>query len=135
MLDQDGYPGIKPPWGTLNCIDLNSGLLLWRVPLGEHDELTNAGLAKTGTENMGGATVTAGGLVFCSGTRDNKIRAFSSVDGTELWSATLPLHGTAPPATYEVDGRQYVVVAATGGGKLGGPMGDAWVAFALPRKE
>jgi len=135
LLDQDGYPGIKPPWGSLNCIDLNSGKLLWRVPLGEHEELTKLGMAKTGTENMGGATVTAGGLVFCSGTRDNKIRAFSTEDGAELWSATLPLHGTAPPATYEVDGRQFVVIAATGGGKLGGTTGDAWVAFALPNKQ
>ncbi len=134
VYDHEGYPGIKPPWGTLNCLDLNSGKLLWRVPLGEHEELTRLGVPKTGTENMGGATVTAGGVVFCSGTRDNKIRAFSAADGTELWSATLPLHGTAPPATYEVDGRQYVVIAASGGGKLGGPTGDAWVAFALPRE-
>lgn len=133
IYDQDGYPGIKPPWGSLNCIDLNTGKLVWRVPLGEHEELTKLGVPKTGTENMGGATVTAGGLIFCSGTRDNKIRAFSTTDGAELWSATLPLHGTAPPATYEVDGRQYVVIADSGGGKLGGPTGDAWVAFALPR--
>ena len=135
VLDQDGYPGIKPPWGSLNCIDLNTGLLLWRVPLGEHEELTKKGMPKTGTENMGGATVTAGGLVFCSGTRDNKIRAFSATDGTELWSATLPWNGTAPPAVYEVDGRQFVVIAASGGGKTGGPVGDAWVAFALPAKK
>ncbi|MEJ1974086.1 MAG: PQQ-binding-like beta-propeller repeat protein [Lacunisphaera sp.] len=135
LLDQEGYPGIKPPWGTLNCIDLNTGRLLWRVPLGEHEELTKRGFPKTGTENMGGATVTAGGLVFCSGTRDNKIRAFSATDGAELWSATLPLHGTAPPASYEANGRQYIVIAATGGGKLGGPSGDAWVAFALPNEK
>jgi len=133
LLDQDQYPGIKPPWGTLNCLDLNTGKLLWRVPLGEYPELTKQGLPKTGTENMGGATVTAGGVVFASGTRDGKIRAFSAADGAELWSAQLPLHGTAPAATYEVDGRQFVVIAATGGGKLGGPTGDAWVAFALPK--
>jgi quinoprotein glucose dehydrogenase len=135
ILDQEGYPGIKPPWGSLNCIDLNSGRLLWRVPLGEHVELTKSGVPKTGTENMGGATVTAGGVVFCSGTKDNKIRAFSSADGEELWSATLPWNGTAPPAVYEVDGREFVVIAASGGGKTGGPTGDAWVAFALPRVE
>src|SRR5688572_30729478 len=91
-----------------------------------------AGLPPTGTENFGGAIVTAGGLVFCSGTRDRKIRAFDAENGAELWSAELPLHGTAVPATYEVAGRQFVVIAATGGGKLGGPTGDAWVAFALP---
>ena len=105
------------------------------MPLGEYPELTSRGIPKTGQENFGGATVTAGGLVFCSGTRDNKIRAFSSADGKELWSAPLPLHGTAMPATYEVDGRQFVVLPATGGGKLGGPQGDAWVAFALPAKD
>ncbi|PYJ06840.1 MAG: pyrrolo-quinoline quinone, partial [Verrucomicrobia bacterium] len=133
LLDQDGYPGCKPPWGTLNCLDLNTGKLRWQVPLGEYPELTAQGISKTGTENFGGATVTAGGLVFCSGTLDNRIRAFDKDTGAELWSWTLPWHGTAPPATYAVKGRQFVVVPATGGGKLGGPTGDAWVAFALPK--
>ncbi len=133
LLDHENYPGNKPPWGTLNCIDLNTGRLRWKVPLGEYSELTAQGIPKTGTENFGGAMVTAGGLVFCSGTRDNLIRAFDAATGEELWSRKLPLHGTAPPATYAVDGRQYVVIAATGGGKLGGPSGDSWVAFALPK--
>ena len=95
-------------------------------------ELTAYGFGITGTENFGGAIVTAGGLVFCSGTRDAKIRAFDGDTGAELWSAKLPWTGSAPPATYEVAGRQYVVIAATGGGKLGTPVGDAYVAFALP---
>jgi len=132
FLDHEGYPGSKPPWGTLNCIDLNSGKLLWKVPLGEYPELTRDGVPKTGTENFGGAIVTAGGLVFCSGTRDSKIRAFDQDTGAELWSAKLPWVGTAPPACYEVNGRQFIVIAATGGGKLGTPLGDAYVAFALP---
>ncbi|HRE83900.1 MAG TPA: PQQ-binding-like beta-propeller repeat protein [Opitutaceae bacterium] len=132
LLDHEEYPGVKPPWGTLNCIDLNTGRIVWRVPLGEYAELTAAGIPKTGTENFGGAIVTAGGVVFCSGTRDRKIRAFSARTGQELWEAELPLHGTAPPTTYAVDGRQFLVIAATGGGKLGGKTGDAWVAFALP---
>jgi quinoprotein glucose dehydrogenase len=131
LLDQDGYPGCKPPWGTLNCLDLNTGKLRWQVPLGEYPELTAQGVPKTGTENFGGAIVTAGGLVFCSGTRDKKIRAFDKETGDELWSYTLPLHGTAPPATYSVNGRQFLVIPATGGGKLGGATGDEWVAFAL----
>ena len=135
LLDHEGYPGGKPPWGTLNCIDLNTGKLEWRVPLGSYAALTTAGRPGTGTENFGGAIVTAGGLVFCSGTRDKKIRAFSADSGEELWAAELPLHGTAPPTTYEVDGRQFVVIAATGGGKLGGRTGDAWVAFALPKPK
>jgi quinoprotein glucose dehydrogenase len=133
LLDHENYPGNKPPWGTLNCIDLNTGKLCWKVPLGEYPELTALGIPKTGTENFGGAMVTAGGLVFCSGTRDNLIRAFDARTGEELWARQLPLHGTAPPATYAVNGRQFVVIAATGGGKLGGPTGDSWVAFALPR--
>jgi quinoprotein glucose dehydrogenase len=135
LLDHENYPGNKPPWGTLNCIDLNTGKIRWKVPLGEYPELTAQGIPKTGTENFGGAMVTAGGLVFCSGTRDNLIRAFDAQTGEELWSHKLPLHGTAPPASYAVDGRQYVVIAATGGGKLGGPVGDSWVAFALPKPE
>ncbi len=134
LLDQDQRPGIKPPWGTLNAINLNTGKIAWRVPLGEYEDLTRAGVPKTGTENFGGATVTAGGLVFCAGTRDEKIRAFDSETGRELWEYKLPFGGYAPPAVYEVHGRQYVVIAATGGGKLGGPLGDAYVAFALPQE-
>lgn len=135
FLDHEGYPASKPPWGTLNCIDLNTGKIAWRVPLGEHEELTKQGIKGTGTENFGGAIVTAGGLVFCAGTRDNKIRAFDKETGQELWSAKLPWTGNAPPATYEVNGRQFIVIPATGGGKLGTPTGDAYVAFALPEKQ
>jgi quinoprotein glucose dehydrogenase len=134
LLDDQGYPGCTPPWGTLNAIDLNTGKIAWKVPLGEYDALTKRGIAKTGTENFGGAIATAGGLVFCAGTRDRKIRAFQKDSGQELWSYTLPNGGYATPATYEVGGRQYVVIAATGGGKLGGPTSDAYVAFALPLK-
>lgn len=132
LLDHEDYPGSRPPWGTLNCIDLNTGRLEWSVPLGEYEELTKQGIPITGTENFGGPMVTAGGLVFCAGTRDEKIRAFDKNTGKELWSAKLPFGGYAPPATYEIDGRQYVVIAASGGGKLGTRTGDAWVAFALP---
>jgi quinoprotein glucose dehydrogenase len=134
VLDDEGYPGIKPPWGTLTSLDLNTGRIAWQVPLGEYAALHAAGVPQTGTENFGGALVTASGLVFASGTRDNKIWAFDAATGATVWSATLPLHGTAPPATYEVDGRQYLVIAASGGGKLGGELGDAWVAFALPTR-
>jgi quinoprotein glucose dehydrogenase len=133
ITDPDGYPGCAPPWGQLNCLDLNTGKLLWRVPLGEYDELTRAGLPKTGTENFGGPTVTAGGLVFCAGTRDEKIRAFDKDTGEELWTAKLPWGGYAPPTVYEVNGREFVVIAATGGGKVGTTTGDAYVAFALPQ--
>jgi len=102
------------------------------VPLGEYAELTQKGILRTGTENFGGAIVTAGGLVFCAGTADNMIRAFDKATGVELWKYKLPFGGFASPATYAVDGKQYIVIAATGGGKMGGNMGDAYVAFALP---
>lgn len=132
LTDDQGYPGINPPWGLLNCYDLNTGRVLWRVPLGEYPELTRQGMAKTGTQNLGGATVTAGGLVFCAGTADQMIRAFDADTGAELWKARLPWGGYAAPAVYEVRGREFVVITATGGGKVGGPVGDAYVAFALP---
>jgi quinoprotein glucose dehydrogenase len=132
LTDPDGYPGIKPPWGLLNCYDLNTGKVLWRVPLGEYTELTRQGVPKTGTQNLGGATVTAGGLVFCAGTADQMIRAFDADNGVELWKAHLPWGGFAAPAVYEANGREFVVITATGGGKVGGPSGDAYVAFALP---
>lgn len=132
LVDPEGYPGNTPPWGTLNCIDLNTGKIVWKVPFGEYPELAAKGVPKTGQENFGGAMVTASGLVFASGTRDKKIRAFDTDTGAELWSHQLPLHGTAPPATYEIDGKQYVVLAVTGAGKLGGEAGDSYMAFALP---
>jgi len=132
FYDPEGYPANKPPWGTLNCLDLNTGKLLWQVPLGEYPELTADGVPKTGTENYGGAIVTAGGLLFVSGTRDNQLRAFDKTTGQELWAGKLPFAGSAAPATYQVRGRQFVVIPATGVQHLGTPRGDAWVAFALP---
>jgi quinoprotein glucose dehydrogenase len=132
FYDQDGYPANKPPWGTLNCINLNTGKLEWKVPLGEYPALKAKGIPITGTENYGGASLTAGGLLFVSGTRDNKIRAFDKTDGKELWSAALPFAGSAAPAVYEIAGREYVVIPATGVAHMGTPRGDAWVAFALP---
>ena len=133
FLDPDGYPATAPPWGTLNAIDLNTGAPVWRVPLGEYPELAAAGLRNTGTENYGGPIVTAGGLVFIGATNyDRKFRAFDKATGELLWETTLPFPGNATPATYEVDGRQYVVIFA-GGGKSRGQSGGTYVAFALPR--
>lgn len=133
FLDNEGYPGIRPPWGTLNAVDLNTGKLLWKVPLGEYEELRKKGIPTTGTENYGGPLVTKGSLVFIAATRDEKIRAFDKATGKVLWEAPLPAAGYATPATYMVNGRQYVVIAC-GGGKIGSKSGDSYVAFALPEK-
>lgn len=132
FLDKNGYPGIKPPWGTLNAVDLNSGKLLWKVPLGEFEELTRRGIPPTGTQVYGGPVVTKGGLVFIASTQDEKIRAFDKRSGKVLWEAKLPAAGYATPSVYSVNGRQYVVIAC-GGGKVGSKSGDEYVAFALPR--
>lgn len=127
----DGFPAVKPPWGTLSAIDMNTGEYKWRVPLGAFASLTARGVAPTGTEVYGGPIVTAGGLVFIAATQDNRIRAFDKATGVQLWEAPLPAAGYATPSTYRVNGKQYVVIAC-GGGKLGSPSGDAYVAFALP---
>ena len=130
-LDTNGYPVVKPPWGTLNAIDLNTGEYRWRVPLGEFPELSARGVPVTGTENYGGPVVTAGGLVFIAASKDEMIRAFDRRTGRVRWQAKLPAGGYATPATYLAEGRQYVVIAC-GGGKMGTPSGDSYVAFALP---
>lgn len=131
FLDPEGYPAVKPPWGTLNAIDLNAGTIRWTVTLGEFEKLTKRGIPPTGTENYGGPVATAGGLVFIGATQDEKFRAFDKTNGRVLWEAQLPAGGYATPATYAVDGKQFVVIAA-GGGKMGTKSGDAYVAFALP---
>src|SRR5207302_2611223 len=133
FLDKNGYPAIKPPWGLLNAIDLNKGEMLWQVLLGEFPELTARGIAQTGTESFGGTIVTAGGLVFIGGTKDEKFHAFDKTNGKLLWDFQLNAGGYATPATYAIRGRQYVVIAAGGGGKLGTRSGDEFVAFALPK--
>jgi quinoprotein glucose dehydrogenase len=134
FLDGSGHPAIKPPWGLLNAIDLNKGEFLWRVPLGEYPELTARGIKQTGTENFGGTIVTAGGLVFIGGSKDEMFHAFDKASGELLWQYKLGAGGYATPCTYTVKGRQYVAIAAGGGGKLGTRSGDAFVAFALPAK-
>ena len=133
FLDMDGYPAIQPPWGTLTAIDLNSGKTAWKIPLGEYPELAAQGLTGTGSENYGGAVVTAGGLLFIGATNYDKVfRALDKATGKVLWQTTLPAAGNATPSTYEVNGRQYVVIAA-GGGKSPAPTGGSLVAFALPK--
>lgn len=131
FVDAEYYPAIKPPWGTLTAIDFVSGKIRWQIPLGEYAALTERGIAPTGTRNFGGPVVTAGGLLIIAATSDEKLRIFDKRDGRLLWEYTLPAGGYATPATYAIDGRQYIVITASGG-KLGTPTGDEYLAFALP---
>ena len=130
LKDKNGYPAITPPWGTLNAIDLNTGDYLWRVPLGEFPELTEKGIPITGTDNAGGPVVTAGGLVFIAATKDERIRAFDSSTGEVVWEHQLPAGAFATPITYEVEGKQYLVIAV-GGTRQGHKPGGWYMAFAL----
>jgi quinoprotein glucose dehydrogenase len=130
FVDPEGYPAIKPPWGTLNAIDMNTGTILWKSVLGDTPELRDKGYAQTGTENYGGPIVTAGGLIFIAATKDAMFHAYDQKNGKLLWETKLPQAGFATPSTYMVDGKQYVVIAASGG-KIGTPAGDAYVAFRL----
>jgi quinoprotein glucose dehydrogenase len=129
FLTKEGYPAVKPPWGTLSAIDLNTGNLLWKDTLGDYPALKAKGI-HSGTENYGGPVVTAGGLLFIAATSDAKIRAFNKRTGKLLWEADLPAAGFATPSVYQVNGKQYLVIAC-GGGKLGKKTSDAYVAFAI----
>ena len=130
VTDHEGYPAIKPPWGYMTAIDMNSGDFAWRVVNGEFPELKKRGIKKTGTASHGGAICTAGGLVVKAGTFDKMIRAFDSDTGNVLWEYALPQGGFATPCTYEAGGKQYIVIAAAGG-KSGSASSDEYVAFSL----
>ena len=130
--DHEGYPANARPWGTLTAIDLDRGTFRWQVPLGTYPALEKQGYERTGTFNMGGPLVTAGGLVFLGAAMDERLHAYDERTGELVWEFQLDAGGYATPATYEVGGRQYVVIAAGGGGKPGTRSGDAYYAFALP---
>jgi quinoprotein glucose dehydrogenase len=129
--DNDNYPAVKAPWGTLNAIDLNTGDYLWQVPLGEYPELTAKGVPPTGTENHGGPLVTAGGLLFIAATYDSNLRAFDTKTGKVVWQYKLPAGAFANPITYTVNGKQYIAIAAFGV-RYGLKPGGSYIAFALP---
>lgn len=133
FLDPDGYPAVAPPWGTLNAIDLNTGEFLWKIPFGEYPELVAKGMRHTGSESYGGPVVTAGGVLFIAATVfDRKMHAYDSRTGALLWEYEMPFGGLATPATYMVDGRQFVVIAAGGGKDSKHALGGLYLAFALP---
>lgn len=131
FLDNKGLPAISPPWGTMSAIDLNTGEFLWKIPFGYEESLKEKGINNTGVENYGGPVVTASGLLFIAATKDGMFRAFDKKTGKILWETKLPAAGFATPSTYQVNGKQYVVIAS-GGTKLGTKKGNQYVAFALP---
>jgi quinoprotein glucose dehydrogenase len=134
FYDPEGYPAVTPPWGTLSAINVNTGEYAWKIPFGEYPELAAKGLKNTGSENYGGPVVTAGGLLFIGATSyDRKFHVYDKTTGELLWETTLPFGGNATPITYEVNGRQYVVIAAGGGKDLRHKSGGVYVAFALPK--
>ena len=134
FLDPEGYPAMSPPWGTLNAVDLNTGHYAWKIPFGEFPELVAKGITNTGSPNYGGPVVTAGGLLFIGATSfDRKFRAYDKRTGKLLWQTVLPNAGIATPATYRVNGRQFVVIPAGGGRPAGSKSGTQIVAFALPQ--
>jgi quinoprotein glucose dehydrogenase len=135
FVDPFGAPAISPPWGTLNAVDLRKGSILWKVPLGEYPELVAKGVRYTGAKNFGGPVATAGGVTFIAATPDEKIRAFESHSGSVLWEYKLPAAGYATPSVYMIDGKQYLVIAAGGGGKNATKYGDSIIAFALTEEE
>lgn len=134
FYDPEGYPAVAAPWGTLNAINVNTGEYAWKIPFGEYPELAAKGMKNTGSENYGGPVVTAGGLLFIGATSyDRKFHAYDKATGQLLWETTLPFGGNATPITYEVNGRQYVVIAAGGGKDMRSKSGGVYVAFALPK--
>jgi mono/diheme cytochrome c family protein len=133
FLDPDGYPAVSTPWGTLNAIDLKTGKYLWKIPFGEYPALAKQGIKNTGSENYGGPIVTASGVLFIGATvYDHKLRAFDTSTGKLLWETELPFAGVATPSTYMIDGRQYVVIAASNSRTPNDPQGGMYVAYALP---
>ncbi len=135
FLDPEGYPAFNPPWGTLSAIDLKTGKYLWKINLGEYPDLAQKGMKDTGSENYGGPVLTASGVLFIGATvYDRHFRAFDSRSGKLLWDTVLPFAGVATPSMYMIEGRQYVVIAASGGRDPKSPVGGAYIAFALPAK-
>ncbi|MEC7906646.1 MAG: PQQ-binding-like beta-propeller repeat protein [Verrucomicrobiota bacterium] len=134
LHDQNGYPINKRPWGQLHAIDMNTGDFKWSVPLGTYPELEAKGHGPTGTFNIGGPVVTAGGVIFIGATLDERFRAFAKETGEELWRYQMDGSGYATPSTFMYKGRQYVVIAGGGGSIHQTPSSDSYYCFALPKE-
>jgi quinoprotein glucose dehydrogenase len=132
FLSKEGLPAIAPPWGTLNAVDLSTGKYVWKKTFGNDPAFPNA-KEPTGVESYGASVVTAGGLLFIAAAKDGKLRAYNKRDGNLLWQVNLPAPGFATPSVYEMNGKQYIVIAC-GGGKMNTVSGDSYVAYALPGK-
>jgi len=134
VLGPFGVPCTPPPWGFMGAVSLDTGEILWKVPLGTVPDRIPFPLFEQGAPSLSGVLVTAGGLVFSGHTTDGYLRAHDAETGAELWRDRLPAAGAANPMTYTVEGRQYVVIAAGGHGKLFTRRGDSVVAYALPSR-
>jgi quinoprotein glucose dehydrogenase len=132
IVSPQGLPCLPPPWGELVAVDVSAGTIRWHVPLGTGVKSGGKTIAVSGTPSLGGPIVTAGGLVFIGASMDDAFRAFDLETGQVLWTVQLPAGGQATPMTFQERGKQYVVIAAGGHGKLGTTLGDAVVAFSLP---
>ena len=130
FLDSQGLPAIRPPWGTLQAIDMNTGKYLWKIPFGDEPLLADKQIKNTGTENYGGPVITENGLLMIAASKDGKFRIFNRHTGKLLWQTQLPAAGFATPSTYQVNGKQYVVIAC-GGTKLGTKKGNTYMAFSI----
>ena len=133
LTTRQGLPPVAPPWGELVAIDLSTGELKWRKPLGWIPRASKfPGYKEWGSPSLGGAIVTGSGLVFIAGTQDGYLRAFDIASGAEIWSDALPAGGNASPMSYEIDGKQFVVICAGGHGGFSLIQGSSVVAYALP---
>jgi quinoprotein glucose dehydrogenase len=130
ILDPHGLPCTNGVWGTVSALNLQTGALVWQQPHGTQISAAAQG-ASTGAVSLGGVIVTAGGLVFSAGTKEPLLRAYDAANGKQLWQGALPVPAQATPMTYQLNGRQFVVIAAGGHGLYGSPTGDSVVAFAL----
>lgn len=133
FLSPLGLPCTQPPWGKLVAVDLKAQNILWEVPLGRITDVAPAPVPnfEWGVPNMGGPLITASGLIVIGAAAEHALRMYDIETGEELYYRRLPAAALATPMSYEVDGNQYIVIAAGGHDQLGLSRGDSLVAFRL----